>query len=162
MVLSVFNLHSDGKKSITINYSLQLNTHYRIEFTVLKTINSISQLTKRTNHFTPAYFFFFFFPPLTLWSPSRFKGKQYFESKNNNILYRAFSLLSLKTNSHQGGYMCRNNGIMEVDLAAFLDRTIFLSLRLGWQIASPCFNGMIIIVSYLVHPKLSPAAPSTD
>lgn len=28
VLLSVFNLHSDGKKSITINYSLQLNTHY--------------------------------------------------------------------------------------------------------------------------------------
>lgn len=42
-----------------------------------------------------------------------------------------------------------------------LTGSVFFS-RLGCQIASLCFNGMIIIVSYLVHPKLSPAAPSTD
>lgn len=38
----------------------------------------------------------------------------------------------------------------------------FFSFSPGCQIASLCFNGMIIIVSYAVHPKLSPAAPSTD
>lgn len=91
VALSVFNLHSDGKKSITINYSLQLNTHYRIEFTVLKTINSISQLTKRTNHFTPLTSFFFYFM-----EPVWFKGKQFLDSKNN-IHYRVFSLWSRHT-----------------------------------------------------------------
>lgn len=51
--------------------------------------------------------------------------------------------------------------VVRVDLIASLDRSVFFS-RLSCQIASLCFNGMIIIVSYLVHPKLLPAAPSTD
>lgn len=52
---------------------------------------------------------------------------------------------------------------VRADLTASLDGSVlFLLPRLGCQIASLCFNGMIIIVSYSVHPKLSPAAPSTD
>jgi hypothetical protein len=34
--------------------------------------------------------------------------------------------------------------------------------RLRLQIASPCFNGVLIIVSCSPHPKLKPRAPSTD
>ena len=60
--------------------------------------------------------------------------------------------------------------VVRVDLVASLDGSVcvcvcvflFFFRRLGCQIASLCFNGMIIIVSYSVHPKPSPAAPSTD
>ena len=58
--------------------------------------------------------------------------------------------------------------VVGADLVASLDGSVcfffcfFFFPRLGCQIASLCFNGMIIIVSYSVHPKPSPAAPSTD
>lgn len=49
--LSALNFHSDWNKSIINNYLY--DSHYRIEFEVLKIINSISHLTSLTNHFIP-------------------------------------------------------------------------------------------------------------
>lgn len=151
MALSVFNLHSDGKKSITINYSLQLNTHYRIEFTVLKTINSISQLTKRTNHSPPLLYFF----PLS-------RRKTILRFPKTTVTIRPFPFCHNKLWRPTliiRGVLCGAHGSWSWSLSVFPP---FFSPRLGCQIASLCFNGMIIIVSYLVHPKLAPAAPSTD